>query len=61
MTSNKDQELEKVVTSIEAKLKTLEQKREDLRDEIDLKRAQIRELTNTLTMVRELEDQLADE
>jgi prefoldin subunit 5 len=61
MTFDENNDLDKVVTSIEAKLETLEEKREELRDQIDLKRAQIRELANTLSMVRGLEDQLAEE
>ncbi len=60
MASNQDADLDKVVHSIEAKLETLEEKREDLRHQIELKRAKIREITNTLSMVRELEDQLAE-
>ncbi len=53
-----DSDLDAVVTSIEAKLKALEQKRDHLRRDIDLKRAEIRDLTHTLTMVRDLEDRL---
>lgn len=61
MASNQDPELDKVVANIETKLETLEEKREELRHQIDVKRAKIRELTNTLSMVRDLEDQLTEE
>ncbi|QDG49727.1 hypothetical protein FIV42_02935 [Persicimonas caeni] len=60
MASKKDRDLDKVVESIEAKLETLEEKREELRHQIEVKRAQIRELNHTLSMVRELEEQLAE-
>jgi chaperonin cofactor prefoldin len=56
-----DNELDDVVSNIENKLETLEEKREQLHHQIEVKRAQIRELTNTLSMVRSLEDQLAEE
>jgi chromosome segregation ATPase len=58
MAVDQDKNLDKVVTSIEDKLGTLEAKREELRHEIEVKRAQIRELTKTLSMVRGLEEQL---
>lgn len=60
MAPKKAQDLDNVVESIEAKLETLEEKRKDLRHQIEVKRAQIRELTHTLSMVRDLEDQLAE-
>lgn len=60
MASKTEQDLDKVVESIEAKLETLEEKRGELGRQIEVKRAQIRELTHTLTMVRDLEDQIPE-
>lgn len=61
MASNQDPELDKVVANIETKLETLEEKREELRHQIEVKRAQIRELSNTLSRIRDLQEQLAEE
>lgn len=61
MASQAHGELDDVVSSIEQKLETLEEKRDELRREIELKRAEIRDLTNTLKKVRALEDKLAGE
>lgn len=61
MADTQPNDLENVVASIEKKLETLEQKREELRRDIEVKRNQIREISHTLAMVRDLEEQLDEE
>lgn len=61
MSSQQDGSLEHVVENIEAKLGKLEEKRADIRHQIELKRAQIHKLNKTLEIMRDFEDQLDEE
>ncbi|MFW5965976.1 MAG: hypothetical protein ACOCV2_00600 [Persicimonas sp.] len=58
MSSKQDDSLENIVESIEAKLSQLEEQRAEIRHQIELKQAQIRELNKAIEIMDDFENQL---
>ena len=54
-----NEEMGGVIDDIEQKLEQLEDQREDLRREMDVKRAQIDKIEQTLKSLRRMQDRLA--
>ena len=60
MTEQDSRDFEQVISRIETKLANLEEKRDAIADEIRIQEAQIEELTNTLSKLRQLENRLSE-
>lgn len=60
MSSKQNDSLEKIVDSIEEKLSRLEDERAEIRQKIELKQAQIRELNKAIEIMDDFENKLGE-